>query len=132
VKLRARPGPRVWRRYWLLQIPGQAAVLGLALAAWHWLGAPGWMAWGVPLAWVLKDALMFPVVWRAYEPDDEVRKGPIGEIAVAEEPLDPKGWARLGPGLWRAELAPGSAPAPRGARLRVVAVDGLVLRVEPL
>jgi membrane protein implicated in regulation of membrane protease activity len=128
----ARPGQRVLRRYALLQIPGQLVVLGLSLAAWEWLGAPGWLAWGAPLAWVVKDALLFPLVWRAYEPDDSVSPGPVGQLAVAEDTLDPRGWARLGPELWRAELADGSGPVPPGAKLRVVAVDGLVLRVEPV
>lgn len=125
------PGRRVLRRYALLQIPGQLFVLGLSLAAWKWLGAPAWLAIGAPLVWALKDALLYPLVWRAYEPDDAFAVGPIGQLAVAEEALEPRGWARLGPELWRAELVRGAAPVARGAALRVVALEGLVLRVEP-
>jgi membrane-bound ClpP family serine protease len=54
----------------------------------------------------------------------------VGQLAVAEETLDPGGWARLGPELWRVELARGARSVPRGAKLRVVGVEGLVLRVE--
>jgi membrane protein implicated in regulation of membrane protease activity len=128
---RRRPDRRVVLRYAALQIPGQLFVLGLGLAAWEWLGAPAWVAWGAPLAFALKDALLFPFVWRAYEPDDRVSSGLIGQIAVAEERLDPGGWVRIGPELWRVELARRGEAVPRGAKVRVVGVEGLLLVVEP-
>jgi len=129
---RSRPDRRVALRYAALQVPGQLVVVALALAGWEWLGAPGWLAVGAPLAWMLKDALLFPLVWRAYEPDDAATSGLIGQIAVSEERLDPSGWARLGPELWRVELVRGTGAVTRGAKVRVVAVDGLLLRVEPV
>jgi membrane protein implicated in regulation of membrane protease activity len=130
---RLRPDRRVVVRYAALQIPGQVFVLLLSLAAWEWLGAPAWLAWGVPLFWVVKDALLFPLVWRAYEPDDPgAPAGLVGATALVEEPLDPRGWVRVGPELWRAELVEGAGAAPRGARVRILRVDGLVLGVEPL
>jgi membrane protein implicated in regulation of membrane protease activity len=120
-------------RYAALQIPGQVFVLLLGVAAWEWLGAPAWLAWGAPLFWVVKDALLFPFVWRAYEPDDPSAPGGlVGATALVEDPLGPSGWVRIGPELWRAELVDGAAAAPRGARVHVVRVEGLVLRVEPL
>jgi membrane protein implicated in regulation of membrane protease activity len=120
-------------RYAALQIPGQVFVLLLGVAAWEWLGAPAWLAWGAPLFWVVKDALLFPFVWRAYEPDDPSAPGGlVGATALVEDPLGPSGWVRIGPELWRAELVAGAAAAPRGARVRVVRVEGLVLRVEPV
>jgi membrane protein implicated in regulation of membrane protease activity len=129
---RARPDRRIVLRYAALQVPGQLFVLALALAGWEWFGLPGWAAWGVPAAWALKDALLFPFVWRAYEPDEVAAASTlIGQIAVAEEPLAPRGWARIGAELWRVELVDGTEAAPRGARVRVVGIHGLVLRVEP-
>jgi len=118
-------------RYAALQLPGQLFVLGLALAAWEWFDAPAWLAWAAPLVWAAKDAVLFPFVWRAYEPDDAATAGVIGQLAVAEETLDPGGWARLGPELWRVELAHGAGSVRRGTKLRVVGAHGLVLRVEP-
>jgi len=128
---RTLPDWRTVLRYTALQLPGQLFVLGLGLAAWEWFGAPAWLAWGAPLAWVAKDALLFPFVWRAYGSDDAASAGLLGQIAVSDETLDPAGWARLGPELWRVELAPGSTAVPRGAKVRVVGVDGLLLRVAP-
>ena len=129
---RAWPGLRVTLRYTALQLPGQLFVLGLALSAWEWLDAPGWLAWGAPLAWAVKDLLLFPFVWRSYEPDDVATHGLIGQIAVSDETLDPGGWVRLGPELWRVELADGAHAVPRGAKVRVLGVTGLLLRVEPV
>ena len=129
---RARPSLRLTLRYAALQLPGQLFVLGLALSAWEWLGAPGWLAWGAPLAWALKDLMLFPFVWRSYEPDDVATHGVVGQIAVSEETLDPGGWVRLGPELWRVELADGSRAVERGAKVRVLGVSGLLLRVEPV
>jgi membrane protein implicated in regulation of membrane protease activity len=118
-------------RYTALQIPGQVFVLLLALAAWEWLGTPAWTAWAVPLAWAVKDALLFPFVWRAYEPDDRTAPAGVGgATGVVEETLDPRGWVRLGPELWRAECVGGASALQRGARVRVVSVEGLLLRVE--
>ena len=79
----------------------------------------------------VKDALLFPFVWRAYEPDDAATRGLVGQIAVSEETLDPGGWVRLGPELWRVELVrrrARRAARREGARGRR---DGLLLRVEP-
>jgi membrane-bound ClpP family serine protease len=125
------PGRRVALRYAAFQLPELLFVLGLALAAWEWLGAPAWLIWAAPLVSALKDAVLFPLVWRSYEPDDAATAGVVGQLARAEETLDPGGWARIGPELWRVELARGARSVPRGARLRVVGVQGLVLRVEP-
>ena len=122
---RTRPDWRTVLRYAALQLPGQLFVGGLGVAAWEWFGAPAW------LAWVAKDTLLFPFVWRAYGSDEAASAGLLGQIAVSDETLDPSGWARLGPELWRVELVPGSDVVPRGAKVRVVGVDGLLLRVAP-
>ena len=130
---RERPDRHVLLRYAALHAPGELFVLALSLAAWQWLSLPSWAAWAVPLGWAAKDAVLFPFVWRAYEPDDpRAATWLIGQVAVSEERLDPGGWARLGAELWRVELADATRSVQRGAKLRVVGVEGLVLRVEPL
>jgi membrane-bound ClpP family serine protease len=70
-------------------------------------------------------------VWRAYVPDERMTSGLVGQLAVCDERLDPGGWVRIGPELWRAELVRGASSVPRGAKVRVAAVDGLLLRVVP-
>jgi membrane-bound serine protease (ClpP class) len=52
----------------------------------------------------------------------------VGAVGKAVEPLDPDGHVRVHGELWQAHS---TSPAAKGARVRVVAVDGLELEVEP-
>lgn len=56
-------------------------------------------------------------------------EGMLGETGIVRTPLEPTGMVLVHGELWKAASA---APAPEGALVRVVAVDGLLLRVEPL
>jgi membrane-bound serine protease (ClpP class) len=53
----------------------------------------------------------------------------LGEIGEARSALTPRGTVGLHGEIWQA-LA--SRPVEKGARVRVTAVDGLTLRVEPV
>ncbi len=55
--------------------------------------------------------------------------GMLGEIGVARTPLQPAGKVFVRGELWDAEAAVAAA---EGARVRIIAVDGLKLKVEPL
>lgn len=117
-------------RYALFQLPG-IALVGLGLAgAVRWWDLPESWAWTGLGLWVLKDAAMFPLVRRAYEPSDRGAQALVGSHGVAEELIAPEGWVRIGPELWRAELAPDSGPALQGTPVRVVRIRGLVVVVE--
>jgi membrane-bound serine protease (ClpP class) len=52
----------------------------------------------------------------------------IGSTGEVSEPLAPVGQIRVLGELWEARA---SSELPRGTRVRVVAVDGLTLEVEP-
>jgi membrane-bound serine protease (ClpP class) len=53
----------------------------------------------------------------------------LGQIAIVVKPLDPVGQVLVHGELWEANSR---IPAPRDARVRITAVDGLTLMVEPL
>jgi membrane-bound serine protease (ClpP class) len=53
----------------------------------------------------------------------------LGQIAVVTKPLDPSGQVMVHGEIWEAHS---TTPAPRDTRVRVTAVDGLTLTVEPL
>jgi membrane-bound serine protease (ClpP class) len=53
----------------------------------------------------------------------------LGQIAVVVKPLEPLGQVEVHGELWEAYC---TTPAPRETRVRVTAVDGLTLTVEPL
>lgn len=55
--------------------------------------------------------------------------GMIGLIGVARTPLEPEGKVFVHGEYWDASA---TAPVPEGSRVRVIAVDGLRLRVEPV
>jgi membrane-bound serine protease (ClpP class) len=54
----------------------------------------------------------------------------VGSVGTVREPLDPDGMVFVDGALWQASAPNG--PFPPGTRVRVVAVDGLRLRVEPV
>jgi membrane-bound serine protease (ClpP class) len=56
-------------------------------------------------------------------------RGLVGESGLARTALDPEGKVFVHGEYWNATS---SGPVPEGARVRVLAVDGLHLRVEPL
>ena len=58
------------------------------------------------------------------------RQGMIGEMGTAEADVNPEGMVRVRGTLWKARTNR-STPLARGAVIRVVAVDGMVLEVEP-
>ena len=66
--------------------------------------------------------------------DEPVRTGfeeLVGAVGEVREPLDPEGQVFLQGALWRAR-ATGGAEIGLGNRVRVSAVDGLTLEVEPV
>jgi membrane-bound ClpP family serine protease len=122
-------GRRTLTRYVLFQLPGWtvAALLAVIAVEWSLVSAP--IAWGGVALWIAKDAALYRFVRRAYDASGPTH-GHVGDVGVAEGPIDPEGWVRVGPELWRARVAVGAAPIDASATVRVVAVEGLVLRVE--
>ena len=120
-------------KYALLQVPDALLVGALLGAGVRWWDLDLRLAFGLFALWLLKDVLMFPVLRVAYEPHAS-RSGAdalIGARALATEALAPAGYVRVGPELWRARVAPSRGPIPVGAQVRVRAVEGLTLVVEP-
>lgn len=58
------------------------------------------------------------------------RESMVGEMGEATTGIDPEGTVRLRGGVWRARTNR-ATPIPAGVPVRVVAIDGLLLEVEP-
>lgn len=123
-------GPRA--KYMLMQIPGWILVLGLLLLIRRWVDLPVWAAVGVFLLWVIKDIILFPFLRPVFEPG---RKSGIdrlvGAQGIATDRLAPSGYVRVGNELWRAEALEADEPIPQGSRVRIRAVRGLTLLIQP-
>ena len=130
VKPALRDGNATLLRYWLFQLPGALAVLGLLVLLVRWWGLSPRLAAALLAIWVLKDLALYPFVRRAYAP----RSGGgadalVGAVATARDRLDPEGYVRVGHELWRARVRGGAVE--QGGSVRVLEVRGLTLVVEP-
>lgn len=127
---RPQIGGRVLAKYVLLQLPALAM---LTLVLWllrHGGVIPSWVFWVLIALWAVKDALLFPFLWRSYDPDAAAAVDPlVGAQGVARQRLDPAGYIRVGGELWQAELAPGETAVEEGETVRVREVRGLNLLV---
>lgn len=119
-------------RYALFQVPGAAVVAALLAASVSWWDWPRWLAFALMTGWLLKDAAMYRFVAVAYDSDSDLDRDPlVGARGIATQSLDPAGYVRVGPELWRAVRSPGAPPIPSGAPIRVRSRRGLTLEVEP-
>lgn len=118
-------------RYTLLQLPSLLLLIAVLLLLQSWLGLPAWLTWTIVAVWLAKDVLLFPLVWRAYDPRPHPRANTlVGQCGVARQDLAPAGYIEIRGELWQAETQDGQE-LKRGDRVRVVAMEGLTLKVAP-
>ena len=119
-------------KYALLQLPALMLVVLLLIIVRHWVAISPWLFWGIIAAWMAKDAVLFPFVWRSYDPDlPAMSEAIIGEVGVTRERLDPTGYIRVRGVLWQAEVAGGGPAVEPGKTVRVQERQGLTLIVVP-
>ena len=121
----------VWR-YVLLQVPGLVAAAIILILLKRWLAFPDSYVWVALGLWILKDAILFPFVWRAYDWDAPVQTGSmIGKQGRVTRKLAPSGYVQIGGELWRAEATEPSLSIEEGEWITVEGLDGLKLFVRP-
>lgn len=123
----------VLTKYWALQLPATALVIVVLLAVGDRLAWPQWIVWTIVAVWVAKDAILYPFLWRSYDPSDPAALPyPVeGAKGVAIDRIDPSGLVRIWGELWRAELSRGARRIEEGETVQVNARHGLTLLVEP-
>jgi len=131
-KRKGRAWPlRALGKYALLQVPGIAMVVMAVIFARRWLDLPAWIGAVAISALLVKDIILFPFVWRAY---DKTRPGDpfslAGARGIAQERLAPSGYALVGRELWRVEVMAPDSPIEKGEAVRVREIKGLTLLVE--
>ncbi len=119
-------------RYALFQIPGLLVLTLTMFIIMQWLNIPRWFFWVITLLWIIKDAAMYPFVWRAY--DTSIPGGAesmTGMQGTARERMDPSGYILVGGELWHAELPEGSPPVEKGEKVQIQGHRGHTLLVAP-
>jgi membrane protein implicated in regulation of membrane protease activity len=120
------------RRYVLYQLPGLVVAAGVVAGLVRWTALPSWGAAALLVAWVMKDAALYPWLRSAYETDSRlVIERMIGLAGVAVEPLAPRGYVRVRGELWQAEPAVEDLQIESGHPITVDAVRDTTLLVRP-
>jgi membrane protein implicated in regulation of membrane protease activity len=119
-------------KYWAIQLPLTALAIAILLLVEDHLEWPQWIVWTLVAVWVAKDAILYPLVWRAYDPSDPAALPyPMeGARGIAIDRIDPSGRVRVSGELWRAELSRGARRIEEGETVQVNARRGLTLLVE--
>jgi len=134
---KAKPEREVWSgriflRYLLFQLPGWTLLVLILVLVKDWLNLSTPIMLGIIALWVTKDLVMFPFLWRAYDPNPErTSYRLVGERAVAQERFSPRGYVQVHGELWQAELTNPEAVVEKGQVVKIHEVRGLTLLVQP-
>ena len=127
---------RIWSkqvivRYALFQVPGIVLFVLVLFLIHRWFAIPAHIFWGLIILWVLKDIVMFPLVWQAYDCEGSEKSNTmIGAEGVVEKRLSPSGYIRVRGELWKAEAMGDWHPIEKGEHVRVLEIRGLKLLVK--
>jgi membrane protein implicated in regulation of membrane protease activity len=112
-------------------IPGTVVLVLILIIVQQWISVPSWLFWSIIGTWVVKDIIMFPYVWRAYDMNRPgISRSMIGERGIVKKRLDPSGYIQIGGELWRAESVEAGLPIESGHVVRVIKMEGLKLLVR--
>ena len=122
---------QVVMRYALFQIPGLVLLILILILVRRWVDFPSWFFWGSVFIWIVKDAVLFPFVWRAYDwSRSRDVHSLVGTEGIVEERLAPSGYIRVHGELWQAEMIREGPPIEKGEGVRIQGIRGLVLLVQ--
>ena len=131
--LKFRKIPRsIYLRYILLNISEFGAMLLILVVIQYWVAIPVWLLWSIIGFWIVKDVILFPFIWRAYDWDRAGRsRSMIGARGIAKEKLAPAGYIQIHAELWKAESLEEGPPIEAGQAVRVKKMEGLTQFVVP-
>jgi len=128
-----RPGwpAQVVMRYALFQIPALVLLILILILVRRWVDFPLWFFWGSVFIWIVKDAVLFPFVWRAYDwSRSRDVHSLVGSEGIVEERLAPSGYIRVHGELWQAKMIREGPPIEKGEGVQIQGIRGLVLLVQ--
>lgn len=117
-------------KYAVLQVAELFVLVIALLFVGRWIHIPRWLFWTLLLGWAIKDAAMYPIVWRAYEANNQQELSPVvGDFATAQQDLSPSGYVRINGELWRAITENPDTSIRKGQKVLVIEVRGSLLVV---
>ncbi|MDX1765069.1 MAG: NfeD family protein, partial [bacterium] len=123
---------RVVAKYGLLQLPALALLVFALIVLQGWIEISPSFFWGIIFLWIVKDVVMFPFVWRAYDGTTPGYETSLkGARGVAREPLEPEGYVQVQGVLWKSQVTGENGRLAKGASVRVRDLRGQTLLVEP-
>ncbi|MDD5475719.1 MAG: NfeD family protein [Syntrophales bacterium] len=117
-------------RYTLVQVPGLALVLVGVFFLLHYTDWSPWLIWTGFALWVVKDVLLFFLLWPSYHSSARDADPLIGQVGQVVKPCDPRGTVEIHGTLWWAVAEETDAVLPPGTRIRVIRRSGMTLFVE--
>lgn len=130
LKLQDIPG-RIYLRYLLLLIPGTLLLYLVLIIIDRFILMPSWLFWGIILVRLASEVVIFPFVWRSYDPNQPgISRSMVGERGIVKKRLDPSGYIQIGGELWRAESVEAGLPVEIGQVVQVIKMEGLKLLVR--
>jgi membrane protein implicated in regulation of membrane protease activity len=115
-----------------MNLPGVAVFIAVLLIVQRWVEFPGWLFWVLIGCWIAKEVVLFPFVWRAYEPNEATLAGAlVGECGIVKKRLAPSGYVQVRGELWRAERTDDGPPLEPGQIVYIHEMEGLTLYVVP-
>jgi len=119
-------------KYALFQLPEIAVVTVIFVFLERWGVVSARVAYGLIAAWVIKDVLLYPFLWKAYDFRSTKEANPmVGQVGFVKQRLAPTGMISVRGELWKARTGDDALPIEKGKHVRVVSIDGLTLTVEP-
>ena len=113
-------------KYSLVTLLDNVLLVFILILARNWITIPTWLFWTVIALSFLKDIIVFPYVWSAFDSKAPGRmRTIIGQRGTAVEPLAPGGYIRLQGELWKAETVSGCPAIGEGETVRVESARGL-------
>lgn len=120
-------------RYWLLQIPGWILLIVALGVGVQRFELPVWMGGLIFSLWVVKDAVLYPILKRGYEsaaPTGTQRL--VGMVGITKQDLNPEGYVLVNGEWWKAVADPANDLIQAGEAVRVRSAAGMQLTVSRL
>jgi membrane protein implicated in regulation of membrane protease activity len=104
-------------------------LLGLA----HWKLLPPWLGIVGFSVWVLKDLMLYPLLYRAYQTNVKTGlQSLVGARGFVHDDLSPKGFVRVQGELWSAQALPAGQMIVAGTEVEIVRAERMTVFVRPV